>query len=147
MCTLIRNSNQRVTYFPCRHRNRSIYATSQIILKFISAVGCGEWVSVRLACLICGFTSQSTTMVMSKRSVNLTTLFPGRLPKRLTSHATQTHIWPSYWAWLSVRLNVCIVTRHVKFLEKKTVTTRAMTTFSEQGACAARAKENRIWEY
>ena len=37
--------------------------------------------------------------------------------------------------------------RHVKFLEKKLVTTRAMTTFSEQGARTARAKENRIWEY
>ena len=37
-------------------------------------------------CLICGFTSQSTTMVMSRRSVNLTTiLFLGRLPKLLTS--------------------------------------------------------------
>ena len=28
-----------------------------------------------LVCLICGFTSQSTTMVMSRRLVNLTTLF------------------------------------------------------------------------
>ena len=37
--------------------------------------------------------------------------------------------------------------RRVKFLEKKLVTTRAMTTFSEQGARTARAKENRIWEY
>ena len=37
--------------------------------------------------------------------------------------------------------------RHVKFLEKKIVTMRAMTTFSEQGARTVRAKENRIWEY
>ena len=36
-------------------------------------------------CLIFGFTSQSTTLVMSRRSVDLTTLFLGRLPKRLTS--------------------------------------------------------------
>ena len=36
-------------------------------------------------CLICDVTSQSTTMVMSRQSVNLTTLFLGRLPKRLTS--------------------------------------------------------------
>ena len=36
-------------------------------------------------CLICGFTSQSASMVMLRRSVNLTTLFLGRLPKRLTS--------------------------------------------------------------
>ena len=34
-------------------------------------------------CSICGFTSQST-MVMSRRSVNLTTLFLGRLSKQLT---------------------------------------------------------------
>ena len=38
-----------------------------------------------LVCLICGFTSQTTTMVM-RRSVNLTTLFLGRLPKWLTSN-------------------------------------------------------------
>ena len=36
-------------------------------------------------CFICGFTSQSTTIVMPRRSVNLTTLFLGKLPKRLTS--------------------------------------------------------------
>ena len=35
--------------------------------------------------LICGFTSQSTTMVMFRRSVNLTTLFLDRIPKWLTS--------------------------------------------------------------
>ena len=29
------------------------------------------------ALFVCGFTSQSTAMVMSRRSVNLTTLFPG----------------------------------------------------------------------
>ena len=40
-------------------------------------------------CLICGFTSQSTTMFMSRRSVNLTTLFLGRLPKLLTSTCTK----------------------------------------------------------
>ena len=39
------------------------------------------------------------------------------------------------------------VSRHVKFLEKKLVTTRAMTSFSEQGVRTARAKENGIWEY
>ena len=35
-----------------------------------------------LFCLICGFTSHSTTIVMSRRSVNLTTLFMDRLSKR-----------------------------------------------------------------
>ena len=34
-------------------------------------------------CLICGFTSQSTTMVISRWSVNLTTLFLGRIPKHI----------------------------------------------------------------
>ena len=33
-------------------------------------------------CLICGSTSQSTAMVRSRQSINLTTLFLGRLPKR-----------------------------------------------------------------
>ena len=36
--------------------------------------------------LYCGLTAQSTAMVMSRRRVNLTTLFLGKLrPKRLTS--------------------------------------------------------------
>ena len=35
--------------------------------------------------LIFGFVSQSTITVMSKWSINLTTLFLGRLPKQLTS--------------------------------------------------------------
>ena len=35
--------------------------------------------------LFCGFMSQSTTMVMLRQSVNLTTLFLGKLPKRFTS--------------------------------------------------------------
>ena len=33
-------------------------------------------------CLVCGFTSQSTAMVMSRQSVNLTTLFLGKLRLR-----------------------------------------------------------------
>ena len=39
-----------------------------------------------LFCLICGFTSQSTNMVMLRWSVKLTTLFLDRLPKWLTSN-------------------------------------------------------------
>ena len=39
----------------------------------------------KFVCLIRGFRSQSTTMVMSNGSVNLTTLFLGRLLKHLTS--------------------------------------------------------------
>ena len=39
----------------------------------------------RSVCLICGYMSQSTTTVMSRRSVNPTTLFLDRLPKLLTS--------------------------------------------------------------
>ena len=35
--------------------------------------------------LFCDFTPQSTTMVMLRRSVNLTALFLCRLPNRLTS--------------------------------------------------------------
>ena len=42
--------------------------------------------SVKMFCLICGLMSQSTTMVMLRQSVNLTTHFLSRLiPKWLTS--------------------------------------------------------------
>ena len=51
----------------------------------LEPVGAKEVLGCHLICLICGFTSQSTTMVMSRRSVNLTTLFLGRLLKWLTS--------------------------------------------------------------
>ena len=47
--------------------------------------------------LICGFTSQSTTMAMSRRSVNLTTLFLGRFSKRLP--VLSAHLFASNW-WL-----------------------------------------------
>ena len=65
---------------------------AQVILLVLSC-SCSFWLfstySLRKIdcsfCLICGYTSQSTTTVMSRRSVNLTTLFLGRLPKRLTS--------------------------------------------------------------
>ena len=49
--------------------------TKRLYVKFVSD----------LFNLICGFTSQSTTMVMSRRSVNLTTPFLRRLPKGLNS--------------------------------------------------------------
>ena len=56
--------------------------------------------------------------------------------------------WDRIFNWHSMKsLYFGFKCRHVKFLEKKLVTTRAMTSFSEQGARTECAKENRIWEY
>ena len=65
---------------------------------------------VLFVCLICSFTSQSTTMVMLKGSVNLTTLFMGRLPKRLTSTKCTSFspVTDSCPTWISGRKKMAI---------------------------------------
>ena len=46
--------------------------------------------------LFCGLTTKSTAMVMSRRSVNITTFFLGKLrPKRLTSTCCSAHPFAS----------------------------------------------------
>ena len=63
---------------------------SYLVANYEDRFSCEEvlffWAEpISFVCLICGFTSQSTAMVMLRWSVNLTTLFLGKLPKRFTS--------------------------------------------------------------
>ena len=79
---------------------------SQVILLFFS--DSSEYFSTSLSiitekvwkkcfvCLCCCFTAQSTAKVMSSRSVNLSTLFLGKLPERLTMQY-KAHIFLSNW--------------------------------------------------
>ena len=84
---------------------------------------------VVFVCLISGFTSHSITMVMSRLSVNLTTLFLGRLLNRgeyrFTVYIENRYLWIDIWIeshmFISKEISITHVSGQNIYLNRKSI--------------------------